>query len=61
MILFTVMNTSSLQLIPTTIAGLRQAAGSAAPMEILPAVWLVSAASLAAAIGMAKLLRRFVP
>ncbi|MDD6032091.1 MAG: nucleoside recognition domain-containing protein [Oscillospiraceae bacterium] len=61
MILFTVMNTSSLQLIPTTVAGLRQAAGSAAPMEILPAVWLVSAASLAAAIGMAKLLRRFCP
>lgn len=58
MILFTVMNTSSLQLIPTTVAALRLAAGSAAPMEILPAVWLVSILSLAAALFAAKFLSR---
>ena len=40
MVTFVAMNTASLQLIPTTCAVLRQQAGSAAPMEILPAVWL---------------------
>lgn len=59
MILFTVMNTSSLQLIPTTIAALRLASGSKAPMEILPAVLLVSFISLTAAIAAAKLFSRF--
>lgn len=58
MILFTVMNTSSLQLIPTTVAALRLAAGSESPMEILPAVWLVSVFSLAAALFAAKLFSR---
>ena len=42
MILFVVLNTASLQLIPTTAAALRLNHGSAAPMEILPAVWAVS-------------------
>ena len=37
MVTFVAMNTASLQLIPTTCAALRQQAGSAAPMEILPA------------------------
>lgn len=58
MILFTVMNTASLQLIPTTVAALRLKNGSAAPMEILPCVWLASAGSLAAALLAAGLLRR---
>lgn len=58
MILFTVMNTASLQLIPTTVAALRLKNGSSAPMEILPCVWLASAGSLAAALLGASLLRR---
>lgn len=58
MILFTVLNTASLQLIPTTVAALRLKNGSAAPMEILPCVWLSSAGSLAAALLAASLLRR---
>lgn len=58
MILFTVMNTASLQIIPTTVAALRLKNGSSAPMEILPCVWLASAGSLAAAILGASLLRR---
>ncbi len=50
MIVFTVLNTASLQLIPTTTLALRLKSGSADPMIILPAVWLVSAGCLAAAL-----------
>ena len=57
MVTFVVLNTASLQLIPTTCAVLRQQAGSAAPMEILPAVRLSSVASAAAALTLARLLR----
>lgn len=58
-ILLILLNTASLQLIPTTAAMLRLQAGSASPMEILPAVWLSSVLSvltgIAAAKGMASL------
>ena len=51
-----VCNTASIQLIPTTVAGVRAAAGCAAPFDILPAVWLASALSLTAGICGAKLM-----
>ena len=54
-----VLNTASIQLIPTGVAAVRLAAGSAAPFDILPAVWLTSLCSagvgLMAAWGMGKL------
>ena len=53
-----VMNTASLQLIPTTVASLRAAAGSANPFDILPAVWLASVISVAVGITAAKLFAR---
>ena len=56
MILFTVLNTASLQLIPTTAAALRLQHGSAAPMEILPAVWAVSAVNLLLTVTAAKIM-----
>ena len=46
MITFVVLNTASLQLIPTTIATLRLNHGSAAPLDILPAILITSAVSL---------------
>ena len=49
-----VCNTASLQLIPATVASVRAAAGCAAPFDILPAVWLASALSVAAGIGACK-------
>ena len=58
MIMLTVLNTASLQLIPTTAAALRTANGAAKPMEILPCVWIVSLYAAAAAIGSAALLCR---
>lgn len=47
MTMFVVLNTASVQLIPTTIAALRQAAGSTAPYAILVPVWLSSIGALA--------------
>ena len=56
MAMLVVLNTASLQLIPTTTAALRLANGSTAPMEILPAVWLASSVSILAGILTAKFL-----
>ena len=50
-----VCNTASIQLIPTTVASVRAAAGCAAPFDILPAVWLASAISVSVGILAAKL------
>jgi len=61
MALFVVMNTASLQLIPTTNALLRAQAGAARPLDILPAVWVASAVSVVAGILAAKLLARASP
>ena len=52
-----VLNSASLQLVPTTVCTLRAAAGSTAPFAILPAVWLSSGVSLAAGLGVLGLLR----
>ena len=56
--LLVVINTASIQLLPTTVAAVRAANGAAAPFDILPAVWLSSAGSVAAGIIAAKLLGR---
>jgi len=55
MILFTAMNASSLQLIPTTVIGLRLTCSSSNPMEILPPIWIVSLLSFTASLLAAKL------
>ena len=54
-----VCNTASIQLIPTTVAAVRQAAGCAAPFDILPAVWVTSALSVLTGITAAKGFARF--
>lgn len=56
-----VCNTASIQLIPTTVAGVRAAAGCATPFDILPAVWLASAISVCVGIAACKVLRRLWP
>ena len=53
-----VMNTASVQLIPATVAALRQSAGAARPFDLLPAVWLTSVCSVCAGIGAAWVLGR---
>ena len=56
-----VCNTASIQFIPTTVAGVRAAAGCRTPFDILPAGWLASALSVCAGIlaawGLSKLWR----
>ena len=52
-----IINTASIQLLPTTIAAVRASEGSTAPYDILPAVWLASAVSVAVGITAAKLMR----
>ena len=53
-----VLNTASVQLLPTTVAALRASLGAASPFDILPAVWLTSLLSVSAGLGAAALLRR---
>ena len=53
-----VLNTASLQLLPTTVAGVRAACGCRTPFDILPAVWLSSAISVTAGLLAARLLQR---
>lgn len=40
-----VLNTASIQLIPANVAAIRASLGSAAPFDILPAVWVTSLCS----------------
>lgn len=48
-----VLNTASVQLIPTSVAAVRLAAGCSTPFDILPAVWLTSLCSAALGLGSA--------
>ena len=55
MVMFVVINTASLQLIPSTIAALRQAAGSEQPFSVLPYIWITSVLTLITGIILAKI------
>ena len=59
MVVFVVMNTAAMHIIPTTVATMRGQYGSADPMEIMPAAFLTSFCALAIAICVAKLGNRF--
>lgn len=56
-----VLNTASIQLIPTTVAAVRSGLGCVAPFDILPAVWITSLCSaglgVIAAWGLGKVCR----
>ena len=55
MVIFVVMNTASMQLLPTMLATLRQSHGSADPFEIIAPVWISSGCALAVALLIACL------
>ena len=57
--LLVVLNTASIQLLPTTLAGVRASLGAADPFDILPAVWLTSLLSVLAGLFAAKLFAHF--
>lgn len=54
-----VLNTASIQLIPSTVGAVRASLGSARPFDILPAVWLTSACSVTAGLLAARLFSRW--
>ena len=56
MSVFTVINTASLQLLPTSVIALRVAAGSENPQAILPAVWISSFCSVVGAVLLMKVI-----
>ena len=58
LILFVVINTCSLQLIPTTVAAIRASLGAENAFDILPAVWIASFISLSFGIIFSKTLAR---
>jgi spore maturation protein A len=53
-----VMNTASIQLLPTTVAAVRQSAGCSSPFDILPCVWVSSILSVSAGLLAAWFLGR---
>lgn len=55
MVIFVVMNTASLQILPTMVGTLRQSFGSQTPFDILPVVWVSSVCALAVALMLAIL------
>jgi len=54
-----VMNTASIQLIPTTVAAARASLGAMNPYSILPAVWLSSIFSVSVGLLAAKCMERW--
>ena len=56
--LLVVLNTASIQLLPVTIAAVREAAGAAVPFDILPAVWVTSLCSVTVGLLTGKCLAR---
>lgn len=53
-----VMNTASIQLLPTTVAAVRAANGASSPFDILPAVWVTSVCSVSVGLLSAWILGR---
>lgn len=55
--LLIIINTASMQLLPTTVAAVRAGLGCRTPYDILPAVWLSSAVSVTAGVLAARFFR----
>ena len=58
MCMLVIINTASLQLIPTTIIALRVASGSENPFSIILPIWIASLTALFSAVFLAKLFLR---
>lgn len=56
MCMFVVLNTASVQLIPTTVISMRAAWGSQTPGEVIVPIWIVSFCALTVGIVVTKLL-----
>lgn len=58
MCMFLVLNTSAIQLIPTTVIALRSDAGSSAPSEITVCVWIASVCATITGVIMVRIFSR---
>ncbi len=58
MAMFILVNTASLQIIPTTVIALRSSLGSAEPSKIILAVWVATIAAFITAIFLGKILSK---
>lgn len=58
MIMFVVINTASLQLIPTLLCTIRQKYDAENPLDILPCLWISSAIALISGVFFAKLFEK---
>ena len=58
MVMFVVINTASIQMLPTMTGILRARYGSPSPFDVVPAVWVTSLVALLFGVTMAKLLQR---
>ena len=59
MLVFIVLNTSSIQIIPTTVIAIRNSVGSNSPTAIVFPVWIATICAAVSAIVAAKLLIKF--
>ena len=59
MITFVLINTASVQIIPTTVAQIRAKYGSASPMDIICCIWITSICTLIIALIANVILRQF--
>ncbi len=57
----TILNTASIQIIPTTVAAIRSSYGAAKPFDIMPAVWGASLCSVVTVLFLARLLKNRFP
>ena len=58
MIMFVVINTASIQIIPTTLVILRQKYNSGNTFEILPYLWIVSSIALVSGVIITKIFEK---
>ena len=58
MMMLVLLNTASVQVVPATVVAIRQAAGSAAPFAIMPAVWITSLLTITVGVTTLRLLIR---
>ncbi len=58
MVTFVVLNTASLTILPSTLAAMRLATGSSAPLDILPSMWVASFVSVVTGVTLAIILRK---
>ena len=57
----TILNTASIQIIPTTVAAIRVSYGAAKPFDIMSAVWGASLCSVVTVLFLARLLKNRFP